>query len=219
MRSSRRVRVASTAVTVCLALLAAASMAVADRSPVGADNRPKFDLSRGVLVTNRPDLRVCVQPGLEKAAVASAQVRAALELISDSPEFVGGYLAGTTGQWHVESGCPQPGHLLTSGLRHVKAGGWYALGPGVEVPSPYRLFVYVVPSAEIERMFGTLPFHFASQETFCEGTNCATVSTALYLDQSALTDRSRLVSELQQALGLRPPYPPDTRNGNTKEVR
>lgn len=181
--------------------------------------RPRFDMTRGVLLSSRPNLKVCVEPDPSDArGDAVAGVHGALaRLNSDATFRAGGYAEPA---WQLARNCPEPGRLLVSGQRHAKAGGTYALGPEATNPSPFTLFVYVVSTAEIQRMFGSLPFHFAGQEVFCQERQCATVTTALYVDKDTVSDQDRLVAELEMALGLRSPYPADPSAGNgPKEVK
>lgn len=206
------------AITVVAVLAAAAGGAIVVRAQPGSP--PTFDLTRGVLVSNRANLQVCVttEPS-DPTGVATAvgRVRAAHARLNDDERFrAAGY---ATPPWQVAPSCPQPGRLLESGQRHVKAGGSYGLGTETSNPSPFRLFVYVVPASEIARRFGPLPFHFASQEVFCERQSCATVTTALYVDAATLLDEPRLAAELEQALGLRPPFPDGVKPSTVKEIK
>lgn len=199
--------------------LAAAGSLFGAASGVAAD-RPTFDMHRGVLLSTRENLKICVQPDSSDArGEAVASVRAAVARLNSDPVFRAARY--DTPAWQVALNCPLPGRLLTSGERHAKAGGSYVDGPEATSPSPFRLFVYVVPSSEIERMFGSLPFHYAGQEYFCEVRQCGSVTTALYVDANTLRDEARLVYELEGALGLRPAFPPDRSGGpnGPKEFR
>lgn len=217
MTAHMRARVLIATLLIVLSLAATAAL-LGLQSTVAAD-RPQFDNTRGVLLSSRENLRVCVEPEPSDArGDAAANVRAALARLNGDERFrAAGY---DKPPWQAAADCPAPGGLLASGQRHVKAGGTYATGPVVSHPSPFRLFVYVVPTSEIERMFGSLPFHFAGQEVFCQERQCATVTTALYVDADAIRNEDRLVTEIEQALGLRPVFPanPDRGNG-PKEVR
>lgn len=213
---SRRARTIGVTVLTVLLLAAGAVTLMGGRYGAAA-GRPSFDLTSGLLLSTRTDLQVCVESAPdETGGTAVPRIQAALGALSHEPVFAAGY--GSL-EPHVVLRCPQSASLLASGQRHVKAGGTFAAGSVTTDPSPYRLFVYVVPPAEITRMFGTLPFHFASQEVFCERGSCATVTTALYVDPLTLLDDSRLAAELQQALGLRPPYPDSAAPGHPKEMK
>lgn len=217
-QESRRLGLPLAAITIVAVLAAATVGAIVVRAQPGSP--PTFDLTRGVLVSSRANLQVCVaaEPS-DRTGVATAveRVRAALARLNDDERFrAAGY---ATPPWQVAPSCPQPGRLLESGQRHAKAGGSYGLGPETSNPSPFRVFVYVVATSEIARMFGPLPFRFASQEVFCERRSCATVTTGLYVDPATLLDEPRLAAELEQALGLRPPFPDGTKPSTVKEIK
>lgn len=198
-------------------LLTVVTLVVAGGRYGSAAGRPSFDLTSGLLVSTRTGLQVCVEPApYDTAAAAVARVGAVLVALSREPVFAAGFGASGT---RVALRCPTAGSLFKSGQRHVKTGGTFAAGPTTTEPSPFRLFVYVVPALEISRMFGELPYHFASQEVFCERGSCATVTTALYVDQATLLDDRRLLDELRQALGLREPYANGAAPGHPKEIK
>lgn len=198
--------------TAVLTIGAAIGLSNPNRSE--AADRPRFDPTRGVLLSTRDSLKVCVQEDAsETRGQAVVRVRAAIARLSLDPRFkAAGYERPAP---QVSAGCPQPGRLLASGQTHVKAGGNFASGPEVSNPSPFRLFIYVVSASDIQRMFGSLPFHTAGQEAFCEERQCATMTTALYVDLETVLDPSRLVAEVELGLGLRPAYPADPNGGNT----
>lgn len=169
---------------------------------------------------NPVDLRICVDSFATN--VDLNQVRTRLERVLRShvqhhERFaVAGYDAQRS--WIVE-GCPAGPALLLAGERHPKNGGRPTLSGLVSTPSGFRVFVFVVQPAEVDRMFGVLPFQHATQELVCEGDSCRVIAVAWYVSLGTLGQYANPGSDnpvaraLSLALGLEPPVPHEVRTG------
>lgn len=164
------------------------------------------------------DLRLCVDR--EGVDVDLAQVRGRLERamradIERHPRF--GLAGFSPGRWSIAVGCPSPPALLRSGEKAVKNGGRPFIAGPVAQPSGFRTFVFIVPQAEIDRMFGPLPYQIAVQEHVCSGDNCATVANAWYVSPETLARPASPVDPVARGLvlgiGLEPPIPDTPRSG------
>jgi hypothetical protein len=166
--------------------------------------RPRPDMERGVLLSNRPNLQICVATSAQAPSVSAVGlVRAAVHVAERHPNFTAARYNERA--WAVIAGCPGVPALLASGQRQAKAGGTFAVPPPTDNPSPFRLFVYVVTLDEIERMFGSSGMRLAAQEVFCDAPrDCAEVSSALYIDETVLRNPLALGAFMTQALGLMP---------------
>ncbi|MEU4568898.1 hypothetical protein [Micromonospora sp. NPDC023956] len=201
-RGSARTRLVTT-LTACLASALAAGaivLAVLDRSG-GHDHadHAHLDTASGLLVTNRPSLRMCVEAGsgAERGAVR-ADLLAGLDRARADPNWAGAYgrarLAPST---VLEFGCPAP-------RLPDRAGRTALAGPGLTAdPSAYRVWVYVLDEPTADRILGAgQPADVATAELMREGPSLWPVSTALLIRQSRLGDPTTVGRLLRTALGL-----------------
>lgn len=157
-------------------------------------------------------LRLCIDVvGVE---VDRVQARSRIEQVMRSqverhPQFA--RVGFQPGAWTVDAGCPSEPALLRSGERHPKNGGRQTWDGLVTVPSGYAGFIFVVPQAEIRRMFGDLPFHVYGQEVMCKRGSCGDVSNAIYVSPELLAraagpdGAADLAQDLVHVIGLEPP--------------
>lgn len=137
-----------------------------------------LDFDTGLLVTTRSRLAVCVEPvgqNVGRAAVA-ATIRTHLEALRRLPVYAEARY--DIAPFAVAAGCPAQPALLASGDASDQNGGPQRI-LAVGKASPYRTMVFVVPEADVWRMFGNgYPLH--AQESICAGSDCYEVTTALY---------------------------------------
>lgn len=178
-----------------LIVLVAAAIAVLPFGAVGA--------------TSERALRICVdktQTSVDLPAATAKVERIVRSAVAVHPRFTA--LGYSTALLTVARGCPSAPALLASGSAHPKNGGRMDLLGLTAQPSGFQVFVFVVPSADVSRMFGSLPFRTAGQETVCGRGSCGEVSTALYLDPDSLNGPDNgagaqtIARGLIQAIGL-----------------
>lgn len=191
-----------------LAALVVASWATALFAPQGAS-----------VASSALPLRICVDQYGVSTDLNLARVRVEQLVRSNvipHPQFA--VARFDANNWSVTTGCPQAPTLLASGGRHPKAGGHATLAGLTTAPSGYRAFIFVVPQSDIDRMFGTLNFHVATQELTCDRGACGSISSAYYVSPEMLlvTDRAEVVARvargLVQSVGLEAPQLPNGAN-------
>lgn len=158
----------------------------------------------GLLTTNRTNLQVCVASKVQSlpAAVLRGRAQDALERVARHPRFKPvGYGAAPT---RVAEGCPTPARIAEPGF-DPRAGHSNVGGIGVDQPTPYRAYVFVVPQQQLAVLAG-LGSRRVPQEVYCDpGTDsCAAVSVAIYLSPSEVANLPLFARELTGALGLNP---------------
>ncbi len=163
------------------------------------DDHAHLDTSRGVLVSSRSTLKLCVEAGssAQPQPAIRASLRTALGVAKQHPSWRQAY-GGDGGT--VDFGCPQPVLPQRFDRRTTVA------GPGVtDDPSAYRVWVYLLDPAEADRVLGAeLGKGVAAAELMRDGTVLFPVSTALLLRDTRLGDVSALAADLNVALGLEP---------------
>jgi hypothetical protein len=166
-------------------------------------------VSNGLLAASRNQLAVCVHAAAGAsfgADEARTRVQAALTDVIRDPLWSGD---AKTGLPVVDIGCPSEPYLLQPGVSY---GGKPIGDPSVqavETASPYRVFVFVLPPAELSRIFGDTgsSIRVEPQEFLCEGDVCAEVTTGLYLSPEELADPDFLEGWPRKTLGLEPLVP------------
>lgn len=91
--------------------------------------------------------------------------------------------------------CPENSKLLALGCESSL----------VSEPSPYRLFVFVVSEADLQRVTGGLAERLTTLEHVCAGDSCDVVTTATWVSEMEVADRGALYELLAEALGLSKP--------------
>ena len=166
-------------------------------------------LVEGALLTsNRDRLAICVDavgvdPSVETKAKAS--IEAALIEVAKHPYWEpAGYAVAESPV--VDVGCPSPPAVLRPGveIEQMGEGRIFVLPfPCVKEASSYAEFVFILPPAEIERIFGKDPeLTLADQETFCGEGGSVGVTGGLYLTAADLEDTTVLAEKLKRAVGL-----------------
>jgi hypothetical protein len=162
----------------------------------------------GALTTaNRDRLAICVQAvGLDSSleGKAKASVEAALIEVAKHPRWEASGLGVAPPV--ADTGCPSPPAVLRPGVeidRQGKGRIFVLPFPCVEEASYYAEFVFILPPAELERVFGKDPeLTLADQETFCGEGGSVGVTGGLYLTAADLGDTHLLAEKLKRAVGL-----------------
>lgn len=186
---------------VCFALLARLAL---DR--VRADT-PVSLSENSLLTTNRQQLALCVElTDFEDTAFSedlTDRVRRVLnDRIQDHPRWK--ELGYNNYELRVEIDCPGEPYLLMPGATHPLLQG-EAEGspvPSVEIPSPFRIHVYIVNEETIQTAFVGTDLRSAPQEMLCEANQCFEVTTGLYLSAREAMNLRSLRDRLERALAI-----------------
>ncbi|MBV1856396.1 hypothetical protein [Catellatospora tritici] len=204
-RRPPRVRLLTLLTAAIAVAMAAGGIALALDRDHGGDHHPHLDTASGLLVTNRSELRLCVEAPPEVSATGrqaiQASLLAALQQTRQDPNWNSAY-----GRAHynpataLDFGCPAPRLPQRYEPKMTVA------GPGVTAnPSIYRAWVYVLDEPTADRVLGTgQPTAVAAAELMAESMTAFPVSTALLVRQSRLADTATVVQGLRAALGLDP---------------
>lgn len=162
--------------------------------------------SRGAaaeLAGGRGTLLVCV--AIDQSSFSAPQAKTIVEDVirNDLNSHPGWY--AITQRPSVQSGCPFKAIALTAGTSAPQASTGEFRVNRVSTPSPFVLHVYVTSSAEIKRVFGTLPDQRIPEEVTCAAGVCEEVTTSVLVDDTTLRDRTQLRHQLASGLGLTPP--------------
>lgn len=185
-----------TAAVASAVVAAGIAVATADRGH-DHDDHAHLDTADGLLVTNRPSLRMCVETGQDPDGVRS-HLLAGLDQVRRDPNWSGAY--GRTGFSRsnvLNFGCPAP-KLPDRYERTTIA------GPGVtDDPSGYRVWIYLLDDPTADRVLGAgRPAAVAPAELMREATSLFPVSTALLIRQARIADPAAVAQDLRTALGL-----------------
>jgi len=174
----------------------------------GSEQSP--DRKEGLLLTaNRDRLAICVQAvGIDPVMQTEAKTRIE-ELLPELEKHRNWVLARLdVAPPVVDAGCPSDPALLRPGA-DVKFGAADSSSV-VKEASQHRLFVFILPQSEIERLFAGWPYRRVPQELVCEGHQCGEVTTAIYLSLEELQSESFLKESLVKGIGLEPAVPFDS---------
>jgi len=165
------------------------------------DHDHVFDTSTALLVSSRHQLRVCLQPDSALAADAAslaARLTADLEWLARfHPVWrVAGLDIGAA---DVAVGCPGSSAIeepIATVRPHLGRGG-------VDLPSPFRLYVYAMEESHANRVLGSETAARAPAELARQGDHViAEVSTAVIARAAALGTPAMRELTLPDALGL-----------------
>lgn len=168
-----------------------------------------YNIRSLLLTPNRDRLALCIQP-VAGSGLAADEVRALVQttlprVATHQYWAVAGLAVAPP---VVEVGCPSEPYLLRPGaaMAGAKEVGTADL-PRVANASPYRVFVFILPEAQINAIFGVTASRAAVQELVRDGGQCGEVSTGLYLSPQELRDPQVLTGLLERAIGLEPRVP------------
>lgn len=161
-----------------------------------------------LLASNREELAVCVE-------VIDGTSQVTLQTLANNVNIALDQQISAHPRWselgydkfpnRVDASCPTAPYLLQPGAAHPLLPGSEKAEvpvPMVEVPSPYRIHLYVVFSEEIMQAFGASDLRSAPQEMLCDGTQCFEVTSALYLTPEETMNSEILKDRLERILAL-----------------
>ena len=155
-----------------------------------------------LLTSNRDRLAVCVDdPSTAESAaepIGVQEVNSAIQALSENPTWQ--RLGLSEPAPLVREICPSVPALYDPG----PYGGetlWDVRGRRVEIPSYFRVHVYVLPQEEIDHVGGS-GWRQVSEENMCELDNCSEVTTGLYVSLDELRDSGFFVPLFARAVGI-----------------
>jgi hypothetical protein len=168
------------------------------------------DNSPGHLFTaNRDRLAVCVQ-SLSGAALpgqAQAAIQGVLPAALRHPWWDARLPVSV-----VETDCAPAvtPFLLQPGAASIMGKPTGDFGPlSVSTASRFRIFVCVLPQAQITALFGDSPYRTAPQEFLCQEHTCDEVTTGICVSPQEQGNIAFLKLTLQRGIGLEKPTPPE----------
>lgn len=101
--------------------------------------------------------------------------------------------------------CPQAPWFIRTNTVHPKNSGGgraVALAPTPAAPSPYQLWVALTTAGRISAIFGGLSSHRGTEEIFCTGDNCGSMTESIYTDPSTFVRPGDLENVVLEGFGL-----------------
>jgi hypothetical protein len=161
-----------------------------------------------LLASNRETLGVCVEIVDDVDLVTAQSLANTVNFLLDNqiPSHARWSELGYENfQVQVDAGCPTDAYLLEPGAAHPLLPDSQKAKipvPIIEVPSLYRIHLYIVSSALIKQVFGEADLRSAPQEMICEGFECFEVTSALYLTPDEAVNVEILRDRLERVLAL-----------------
>jgi hypothetical protein len=187
-----------------LATIAISVWAVAfHRAASGAAQTHFGNRAVPLITSNRDALRICVDSKV--AQVNNDQLRRSISnavgAVRRHADFVRSGLGAVPVR--IDVGCPGPARPMLPGYEH-----WRGTSPGVPLvvaePSPYRVFVFVLPKEKLALPDGSFEWR-GTQEMYCHEATCAEVTSALYLTPDDVSSAQRVAVTLVDSVGLKVP--------------
>lgn len=161
------------------------------------------------LTTNRSDVTVCVEtydpaatrPDKEKVEKFKEIID---KKVKTNPKWID---QGFELFWNkVVQGCSTKPYLLQEGAEHLFStkSSQATFLPYVDLPSPYRFHIYIVPEKVIREKFGEITDRNVTQEILWDEASGVgyEVTHALYLTEKEMEDLQFVESQLEKVLGL-----------------
>ena len=101
--------------------------------------------------------------------------------------------------------CPQAPLFIRTNTVHPKNSGGgraVAAAPTAATPSPYQLWVALTTAGRISAIFGGFTSHRGTEEIFCTGDNCGSMTESIYTDPSTFTRPRDLENVVLEGFGL-----------------
>ena len=101
--------------------------------------------------------------------------------------------------------CPQPPLFIRTNTVHPKNSGGgrpVAAAPTAASASPYYLWVALTTAARINTIFGGLTSQRGTEEIFCTGDNCGSMTESIYTDPSTFGRPGDLENVVLEGFGL-----------------
>jgi hypothetical protein len=104
----------------------------------------------------------------------------------------------------IDNDCPGYPYLMKPGAAHPLFTNDHAPIDVLEVPSNYRIHIYLAPSDVITKFFAGTNLRSAPQEMICSEHECYEVTTAIYLTHEELLQQEGIQRHLEQVLAIKP---------------
>lgn len=101
--------------------------------------------------------------------------------------------------------CPQPPLFIRTNTVHPKNSGGgrsVAAAPTAASASPYQLWVALTTAGRINTIFGGFTSHRGTEEIFCTGDNCGSMTESIYTDPSTFGHPGALENVILEGFGL-----------------
>lgn len=101
--------------------------------------------------------------------------------------------------------CPQAPLFIRTNTVHPKnSGGGRPVGvaPTAATPSHYQLWIALTTAGRISAIFGGFTSHRGTEEIFCTGDNCGTMTESIYTDPSTFARPGGLENVVLEGFGL-----------------
>ena len=101
--------------------------------------------------------------------------------------------------------CPQAPLFIRTNTVHPKNSGGgraVAAAPRAASPSPYQLWVALTTAGRISAIFGGSTIRRGTEETFCTGDSCRSITESIYTDQSTFARPGDLENVVLEGFGL-----------------
>ena len=103
--------------------------------------------------------------------------------------------------------CPEAPLFIRMNTVHPKnsgSGGAVGAAPRAATPSAYQLWVALTTASRINTIFGGFTSHRGTEEIFCTGDNCGSMTESIYTDPSTFARPSDLENAVLEGFGLLP---------------
>lgn len=101
--------------------------------------------------------------------------------------------------------CPQPPLFIRTNTVHPKNSGGgraVAAAPTAVSASPYQLWIALTTAARISAIFGGFTIHRGTEEIFCTGDNCGSMTESIYTDPQTFARPGDLENVVLDGFGL-----------------
>ena len=101
--------------------------------------------------------------------------------------------------------CPQAPWFIRTNTVHPKNSGGgrpVAVAPTAAAPSHFQLWVALTTPGRISAIFGGFTIHRGTEEIFCTGDNCGTMTESIYTDPSTFARPGDLENVVLEGFGL-----------------
>jgi hypothetical protein len=174
-----------------------------------ADGGPRADL---LLWSTRETLAICVEVGGEAALREGAGelqdlslhfAALALEEVAKDPYWQRSSSDEAVANPIIDAGCP--GEVKLDCPESPGLPGIACTGSEVTIPSPYRLFVFVLSEADLKSVTGPLTERRGTQEVICGGDECTEVTSVTWVSEVEVLDSKALHDLIAEGVGVRKP--------------
>lgn len=162
-----------------------------------------------LLASNRSELAFCIDE-------ADLEQDISLESLASNVQSLIETQIKTTPRWSelgydqfsikVDVGCPGEPYLLQPGAIHPLLSGSSTSSttsvPMANIPSPYRVHIYVVSQTAVQSLFGEADMRSSPEEMLCAGNVCYEVTSGVYLTPENVNNLQVLRNRIERVLAI-----------------